>query len=645
MNPRSHSSSCGRWPHQHLPLASFLALVLLLAPPAQTQSAPSQNQRQQVSNATCELAEGFDDINTLTAFGWFRRNNSTPLAATGWSQGYPLNFYAQAGLSNSYIAADYNNAGACGTISNWLVTPPLTLQNGARFTFYTRTWDYPEFPDRLQVRMSTNGESTEVGTTPTDVGDFATLLLDIDPYYVASGYPNFWRQYTVTITGLSQPTTGRIAFRYFVENSGPAGSGGDYIGIDTVRYTCTPAAPTPTPSPTATPSPSPSPSPSPTPVPCAFGEPSVIFSQDFEPFLQLPPGWVATNASGTYPPWEITRCGVPLPAAYSQTNAASIDCSNSISDKRLDSPPIPISSSGALLRFRNNYKLSATSGILSPPVGFDGGVLEISMNGGAFTDIVAAGGSFVSGGYTAVISSNYGSPIAGRMAWSGISPGFVETAVNLPPTAAGQTVVLRWRLGSDQNIDSEGWRIDDVRVTDCIPPGPTPTPSPSPSPSVTPTPTATPSPTPTPTPSVTPTPTPSPTPGSKVAISVKPDAVSVSAGSDIGFHLSLSNTATVDVTGVAVTDVLPAAKGLAWALEKATTDAGWQLLGAPPNQVLFYTAAALPAQGNTSAHVFTTTTAENCAVFTNTASFTTANGGSGSASASTAVVCAQSGYK
>src|SRR2546428_3306592 len=50
-------------------------------------------------------------------------------------------------------------------------------------SFYTRTVDMPSFPDRLQVRMSTNGASSNVGTTATDVGDFTTLLLDINPTY------------------------------------------------------------------------------------------------------------------------------------------------------------------------------------------------------------------------------------------------------------------------------------------------------------------------------------------------------------------------------------------------------------------------------------------------------------------------------
>ena len=42
--------------------------------------------------------------------------------------------------------------------------------------------------------------------------------------------------------------------------------------------------------------------------------------------------------------------------------------------------------------------------------GFDGGVLEISIGGGAFQDILAAGGTFGVGGYNGTISVNFGSP-------------------------------------------------------------------------------------------------------------------------------------------------------------------------------------------------------------------------------------------
>src|SRR5207302_1397882 len=105
---------------------------------------------------------------------------------------------------------------------------------------------------------------------------------------------------------------------------------------------------------------------------------------------------------------------------------------------------LSISSSSAQVTFRNYYDLENT---------YDGGVLEVSspnINGGTFTDITnaAVGGSFVSGGYNATISTAFSSPIGGRMAWSGNSGGYINTVVNLGPNVNGQTIKLRFRMAS-----------------------------------------------------------------------------------------------------------------------------------------------------------------------------------------------------
>jgi hypothetical protein len=115
---------------------------------------------------------------------------------------------------------------------------------------------------------------------------------------------------------------------------------------------------------------------------------------------------------------------------------------------------------------------------VDPNLGFDGGVLEISFDGGnTFQDILAVGGSFNMGGYDHIISTDRGSPIAGRQAWSGNSEGFIMTVVNLPFIPAGGR--LRWRMASDNSGFGEGWRVDTVYMIWCEPvPGCSPTPRP-----------------------------------------------------------------------------------------------------------------------------------------------------------------------
>ena len=187
--------------------------------------------------------EGFDDVPTSLALpaDWFMVNNSTS-ANQSWQIGNPNVMPAQAGDPDTYIAGGFfmsNQSSTFGvTLSAWLITPHRVFNNGDEVSFYTRqaTADYA---DRLQVRLSTNGTSVDVGTTPTSVGDFSTMLLEINPTLTTTGYPTTWTKYTINISGLSGPTSGRIAFRYFVTDGGPAGLNSDYIGIDSYEYIST----------------------------------------------------------------------------------------------------------------------------------------------------------------------------------------------------------------------------------------------------------------------------------------------------------------------------------------------------------------------------------------------------------------------
>ena len=187
---------------------------------------------------SAQLTENFNNITNLTGSGWFMQNNSTVVGTTNWFQGSSTVFNAFNGAATAYIAANFNNTTLNNDISNWLVTPNFTIKNGDVVKFYTRRVD-PDtaYPDRLQFRMSTNGTSTNVGTGPAAVGDFTTLLLNINPTLILGVYPVTWTQYTITISGLTAPTSGRFAFRYYVTSGGPTGLNGDYIGIDNFIYT------------------------------------------------------------------------------------------------------------------------------------------------------------------------------------------------------------------------------------------------------------------------------------------------------------------------------------------------------------------------------------------------------------------------
>lgn len=186
------------------------------------------------------FSESFNDITTLAGSGWVMTNASVAVGSTNWFQGNPTSaggpFDSYNGAANAYIGANYNNTGSTGTISNWLMTPNRTFRNGDVITFYTRKPSPDNYADRLEVRLSTNGASTNVGSGGT-VGDYTTLLMSVNPSLVLGVYPTTWTLYTVTISGLPAPTSGRLAFRYFVTSAGLSGTNSDYIGIDQVDYT------------------------------------------------------------------------------------------------------------------------------------------------------------------------------------------------------------------------------------------------------------------------------------------------------------------------------------------------------------------------------------------------------------------------
>ena len=245
--------------------------------------------------------------------------------------------------------------------------------------------------------------------------------------------------------------------------------------------------------------------PTPTPLPCPGCWKLEVFIQNFDGVTPpaLPPDWLATNAQGPPPLWVSSDSGVPMPPADTLPNATFIDDPAVVSDKRLDSSQLNFFEGLSVrLTFRHNFNLEASD--QNPDLGYDGGVLELSTdNGNTFQDILAVGGSFVMGGYNRTISTDRGSPIAGRQAWSGNSSGFVTTVVNVP--AFQEPGRLRWRMASDSSGSSEGWRVDSVYITWCHGSGPPCTPTPTP-------PFGTPTPRPTPTPRSRPTPLPRPTP-------------------------------------------------------------------------------------------------------------------------------------
>jgi hypothetical protein len=175
--------------------------------------------------------------------------------------------------------------------------------------------------------------------------------------------------------------------------------------------------------------------------------------QDFDGVTApaLPTGWTST-ASGAQSTWvtqNTTSDSAPNNAFSPNPNAVGIN--------ELVTPVFTPTATTARITFRNYYILENT---------YDGTVLEIKIGGAAFTDILAAGGSFSTGGYNGTISTRFSNPLSGRSAWTGSSSGYITTTVNLPAAATGQPVQLRWQVGTDSSIAGTGQRVDTVQLID-----------------------------------------------------------------------------------------------------------------------------------------------------------------------------------
>ncbi len=187
------------------------------------------------SQAQNLFTENFDTFTALAGLGWTQTNQSTPVGASTWAQGGGTAFTgAFNGAATSFTLCNFNSTTGTGTISNWLMTPAITLQDGDVITFYTRQGGTaPSFADNLQLRISTNGEFTAAPSGGSaGLGDYLELAVEINPTLAQAGYPLTWTQYTYTVDGLGAPTSCKLGFRYFVTDGGPSGANSNIIGLD-----------------------------------------------------------------------------------------------------------------------------------------------------------------------------------------------------------------------------------------------------------------------------------------------------------------------------------------------------------------------------------------------------------------------------
>lgn len=105
----------------------------------------------------------------------------------------------------------------------------------------------------------------------------------------------------------------------------------------------------------------------------------------------------------------------------------------------------------SLLRFWHDFATEDT---------FDGGVVEITTNGGLTWENL--GDKMIQNGYNGNIPLENASTVSGP-AFTGGSGGYIQTIVDLS-TYSGQQVQIRFRMGSDILTAATGWYVDDVEI-------------------------------------------------------------------------------------------------------------------------------------------------------------------------------------
>lgn len=227
------------------------------------------------------------------------------------------------------------------------------------------------------------------------------------------------------------------------------------VPIDLVR--CNPNCPnqppvSPAPSPSGVPSPSPSASPTPTPAASATPAPSGnytnVFLDTFDPVVGQ---WTHSATQGS-DDWQLSTSRY-----HSSSHSYWANDPIVITDKNLRLVAFTVPASGRFT-FWHTYNFEA---------GCDGGVIEISTNGGSsFSDL---GANITSGGYSNGLTCST-NPIVGRQAWTGGSLGSMNQTIVDLSSYTGQSVIIRFRLVADDGTGGGGWYIDDVAVQGIVAP-------------------------------------------------------------------------------------------------------------------------------------------------------------------------------
>ncbi|MBK8127898.1 MAG: hypothetical protein IPK53_02815 [bacterium] len=144
------------------------------------------------------------------------------------------------------------------------------------------------------------------------------------------------------------------------------------------------------------------------------------------------------------------KCGDAAAGTYRQYN-----------DAFLVSPVIAALPPSASLSFAQQHETEISGAF--PDSAYDGGVLEIAVNGGAWEPLTPVGGYNKTFRWQAGGGNPASGPLRGRPCFAGAQTTWQTVQASLAGYA-GSSIQLRFRFGSDLLNHQEGWYVDDVQV-------------------------------------------------------------------------------------------------------------------------------------------------------------------------------------
>ncbi|HEY3359319.1 MAG TPA: M36 family metallopeptidase [Polyangia bacterium] len=132
------------------------------------------------------------------------------------------------------------------------------------------------------------------------------------------------------------------------------------------------------------------------------------------------------------------------------------------SDSWLTSPALPVSATAPFVmsfRHKHEFERADQSGAV---VYYDGAVIEVSTDNGATWEDISTYGD---PGYGGTIDNTSGNPLADRSGYVDHNPAWPkmdDVSIDLGTALAGQSVRVRFHIGTDQAAGGAGWEIDDI---------------------------------------------------------------------------------------------------------------------------------------------------------------------------------------